>query len=134
MWRFVLRVDLNSILFVSPIWIMSCALFRGSCCLLLGPRRSLFFSSACVRNVLVSAVEPVLIWLYPAIDTSSAPSVLIERSCIVSMRFVCRPEWIRVSSVNSNISHSVARERAKLKIRIAARSGFVLIRFVLWRT
>lgn len=39
-----------------------------------------------------------------------------------------------MSSVNSNTSHSVARERAKLNMRIAASSGFVFIREVLCRT
>jgi len=72
--------------------------------------------------------------LYPAIETRSAPRRFIDRSCIVSIKSVWSPEWIIVSRVNSNISHSVAKESARAKIRIAPRIGFVLMRFVLWRT
>ncbi len=39
-----------------------------------------------------------------------------------------------MSSVNSKSSHNVARERARLNIKIAARSGLVFILFVLCRT
>ncbi len=85
-------VDLNSILFVSPIWIISLIFFMGSLVALFGPNNIVFFSSALVKKVLASVDLPVLMWLYPAIDTMSAPRVLIARSCIVSMRFFCRPE------------------------------------------
>ncbi len=52
----------------------------------------------------------------------------------MSSRPFWRPELVSVSSVNSKTSHSAPKERARAKIRIAARSGFVLIREVLWRT
>lgn len=57
-----------------------------------------------------------------------------EMSCIVSIRSFCRPEWIRVSRVNSKTSQSVAKERDIAKIRIAARKGDFVIRFVFCRT
>ncbi len=60
--------------------------------------------------------------------------MLIEMSCIVSIRFFWRPECIRVSRVNSNISQSVAKDKARENIRIAARSGEGEIRWVFWRT
>ena len=39
-----------------------------------------------------------------------------------------------MSRVNSKSSHNVARERVRLKIKIAARNGFVLMREVLCKT
>ena len=62
-WRFVRSVDLNSILDVSPILIISCVIIFGSFDFLLGPRISELFSSAFVREVLVSFELPVLIEL-----------------------------------------------------------------------
>lgn len=63
-----------------------------------------------------------------------APIAFMIRSCIVSSRDFCSPvERIR-SSVNSNSSQSVAKDKVNVKIRIAARVLFELILFVLIRT
>ena len=56
MWRFVLNVDLNSILEVSPICIISRTFCFGSWDILLGPRISGLFSIMFARNVLVNIV------------------------------------------------------------------------------
>lgn len=49
-WRFVLKVDLNSIFGVSPILIISCVIFFGSKLFLFGPRSIVLFSNMSVRK------------------------------------------------------------------------------------
>ncbi len=101
---------------------------------LFGPRRAWFFSSIPVRNVLARIEVLFFIELYPAIEIRSAPRMFIERSCIVSIKSLWRPEWIMVSRVNSKTSQSVAKDNVREKIMTPAKRGLVFIRFVLCRT
>ena len=122
---------MNSVEDDSPACINSRIACFGSWDFCFGPRNWRFFSRVFVKKLLTNVVLPFLMWKYPITAIRRDPKVFMIKSCIVSKRFFCSPDFVMVSSVNSKISQRAAVESAKVNIIILAKSGFAFIRFFL---